>query len=1417
MSGRAVPSCEGGRGRIVPLAMAAGIALSACGGSGAPAATSVPVGGTVSGLAGSGLLLRSSLGDELPVESNGPFAFRTAAPHGHSVAVSVAAPPVMPWQSCSVEGSPTVASTAVRVTVTCSTRSLAVGGRVSGLVGTGLVLRGTFGDAPPVDLEVGADGAFAFPGTVPSGTAYAVAVRTQPTASFCSVASGIGTVAGSDVTDVAVACSPNAYRITGAVHGLVGSGLVLRNGGRDDLPVPPGATTFAFAEPVASGGRYDVSVAAQPSRPTQLCAVESGGGSVGVADVDGVTVTCVTRRFRVGGTVVGLRGSGLVLSMPGQPDLAVPAGADTFAFEVPVASGATYSVRVVSQPTGPTQACAVGAGDGEVGGGDVTSVVVNCSTSAFLLGGTVSGLTGTGLALASPGLPTLQVPAGAASFTFGNLVASGTAYDVSVTAQPTSPWQTCAVVGGTGSVAGSSVTGILVPCTTNRYALRGTVRGLAGQGLVLSSPGLASRSVASGSAAFAFDGLVESGRPYAVTVAAQPTAPAQTCTVDGGTGVVGGADVERPVVTCTTNRYAVRGTVSGLQGGGLVLAAEGLPDLAVPSPSTTWAFGGSLESGTAYAVRVAAQPTGPSQTCAVTGGTGTVAAADVAATVTCTTDRFALGGTVSGLSGSGLTLSSSGLPNLSVAAGATSFTFATRLESGGAYAVAVAAQPTGPSQTCSVTRGSGTVGAADVGNVAVTCTTNTYRIRGTVSGLAGSGLVLLDNGGDALHVAADGSFAFSTPVASGARYAVTVGIQPAGPSQTCTVTGGSGTVAAADVSGVTVTCVTNRFLVRPTVTGLAGSGLVLRNNGGDPLDVWWNGTFSFATALLPGSPYAVTVATQPTSPWQTCTVTGGTGTVGDADVSGVAVGCATNTYRIGGTVTGLTGSGLVLRDNGGDALTVSANGAFTFPTRVASGSTYAVTVRTQPAGQVCSVSSGSGTVAGSDVGGVTVFCGDPPTVTVSPSGVDLGGGGTYRFHATVTNLPDTSVTWSVEEGLRGGAIDASGLYTAPAGGGTFHVVASSAMDAAWSGSATVTVTSNGAAAMPVVSRGVPAFASAGNASLANDGDYGSQWNATGSAWLAYDLAGAGPLGMALVAWYNNEAGTYDISYGGGADGIPGTYAVEVHADDGSGSPPSSGWVTVASVTGNTLSGRFHTVDLTGQRWIRLNGSPAGSAFKINMDVHDARGGFTDTWAFVGDSNTARYMTHAPLAGQNLAERVQGSGLPNFPAYLNCGVPGLYAIGDGLPLVQRVLAEFPQVRFVAITLGGNDSANGLPSNYAFYDAYRAMVDSVLAAGRVPVVPRTVIWHGQPTAYRAISDPSPYSLDNQLARLITDYTGRVVVGPDLWTVFDTAPKNGSGQPLDASGHALIEGDLVHAANPYGMTLSRDLWADAILSVY
>jgi hypothetical protein len=324
-----------------------------------------------------------------------------------------------------------------------------------------------------------------------------------------------------------------------------------------------------------------------------------------------------------------------------------------------------------------------------------------------------------------------------------------------------------------------------------------------------------------------------------------------------------------------------------------------------------------------------------------------VAAADVASVqVSCSTDQYAISGTVSGLVGEGLMLQNTGGDDLAIAADG-SFSFTASVASGQAYAVTVATQPRLPAQTCTVDAGTGIVGGSNVANVVVTCVINRYAVRGIIAGLAGT-VVLQNHGGDALVIAADGQFGFPTPVPSGGDYDVTVAVQPASPWQTCTVTNGSGTIVDSDVTDVTVTCANDAYSIGGTVSGVIGSGLVLRNNGADDLVIDGEGPFTFATPVPSGQTFTVTVADQPTGPTQTCTVTGHSGTVGGAPVTSVAVNCSTNTYTIGGTVSGLRGSGLVLDNNGVGALAISGDGDFAFARPIASGGAYAVTVRLHP-------------------------------------------------------------------------------------------------------------------------------------------------------------------------------------------------------------------------------------------------------------------------------------------------------------------------------------------------------------------------------------------------------------------------------------------------------------------------------------
>jgi hypothetical protein len=148
--------------------------------------------------------------------------------------------------------------------------------------------------------------------------------------------------------------------------------------------------------------------------------------------------------------------------------------------------------------------------------------------------------------------------------------------------------------------------------------------------------------------------------------------------------------------------------------------ANGSDRLAVAAGATTFSFPTPVSSGSSYAITIAVQPTGAS--CVIANGTGTASNAAISAQVTCTAAQYHLGGTLAGLSASGLVLAN-GTDTVSPAANSTSFTLPTTVTSGSTYSVTVQTQPTGLS--CTVSGGSGTVGTSDVSTIAVTCSGGT--------------------------------------------------------------------------------------------------------------------------------------------------------------------------------------------------------------------------------------------------------------------------------------------------------------------------------------------------------------------------------------------------------------------------------------------------------------------------------------------------------------------------------------------------------------------------------------------------------------------------------------------------------------------------------------------------------------------
>jgi galactose oxidase-like protein len=381
----------------VPLLLAV-VCLTAC--SGLPQAanpsggTSGPytIGGTVTGLTGTGLVLQDNGGDNLTVTAAGPFTFKTSVAKGGPYAVTVMTQPTGPAQVCTVTGGTgTAAANVVTVAVACATNSVTatIGGTVSGLAtGDSVILQDNGGDS----LTVTASGPFTFKTPVTGPTdAYAVTVLTQPSTpnQICTVASGSGTAAA-NVTNVAVTCVAS-FTIGGTVTGLVGTGLVLQNSSdKELLPISAanGNQVFTFKNLVPTGTAYTVSVSGEPTGPAQTCLVTpSTAAGTATANVTSVVVTCPAVTFSVGGTVVGLRGvtpnngaltdGSFILQNVLGNSLIVPQNGP-FTFATPEALNDQYEISVFHGPSTQGQACTLWNYKGVVTT-SVTSILVDCA------------------------------------------------------------------------------------------------------------------------------------------------------------------------------------------------------------------------------------------------------------------------------------------------------------------------------------------------------------------------------------------------------------------------------------------------------------------------------------------------------------------------------------------------------------------------------------------------------------------------------------------------------------------------------------------------------------------------------------------------------------------------------------------------------------------------------------------------------------------------------------------------------------------------------------------------------------------------------------------------------------------------------------------------------------------------------
>jgi 6-phosphogluconolactonase len=300
-----------------------------------------------------------------------------------------------------------------------------------------------------------------------------------------------------------------------------------------------------------------------------------------------------------------------------------------------------------------------------------------------------------------------------------------------------------------------------------------------------------------------------------------------------------------------------------------------------------------------------------------------------------------------------------------------------------------------------------------------------HSIGGTVSGLSGSGLVLQyvvgNNATSDLAITSNGSFSFAPHAASGAMYSITVESQPVNPAQICTVSNGSGVLAGADITNVTVNCnQSTRFAyvankqsnnisaysinLSGGLTPVAGSPFV--STGSQPDSVW----------VGPGGQYLY-VANSGSSDLSIFSINSGTGVL--SPLSTVATGAAP--YAI---FVDPTGSYLYVSNYSSNNISAYAIDPLSGELNAVSGSPFAVgiaptSITTDPNGQFLYVAnSGSSSVSvlrvDSSTGALSSVAGSPFAAGAGPISVAVDPSGTFAFvaNAGASTISEYSISAS---------------------------------------------------------------------------------------------------------------------------------------------------------------------------------------------------------------------------------------------------------------------------------------------------------------------------------------------------------------------------------------------------------------------
>jgi YVTN family beta-propeller protein len=369
-------------------------------------------------------------------------------------------------------------------------------------------------------------------------------------------------------------------------------------------------------------------------------------------------------------------------------------------------------------------------------------------------------------------------------------------------------------------------------------------------------------------------------------------------------------------------------------------------------------------------------------------------------------------------------------------------------------------------------------------------------------------------------------------------------------------------------------------------------------------------------------------------------------------------------YTVGGAVTGLRGSGLVLQLNGGNNLGFSSGGTFSFSAGIDQGGSYSVTVLTQPAGQTCAVHNGSGTIGTADISNVVVACTLPGSFAyvANESSNTISAYSINASTGALTPVADSPFA-STGTGPVAAAVDPDGtyLYVANNASNTVSVYSIDASTGALTAVGTPVGSGNGPFALLVDPSDRFLF-------VANKTDNTVSVFETGNGTLTAISGspfsvGSEPTSLAtdpggnflyVTTYAQNAVAVFSIEPGGGAlaaiGGSPfaaGTGALSVAVD------PTGTFAYVADETGHSVS--MYSLDADTGALAALSGSPLALGTQAESVAVDPAGKFL---LVSTSANELLSYTITPASGALTAVSTVGTG--TFPLDVVINPQGTFA-------------------------------------------------------------------------------------------------------------------------------------------------------------